>query len=329
MSDDLRDPGDDRGDQIGNPGGDDAPPPDATTRGTRWGVPILLMIVTFASIVYAGRTTEDGMWGGLYFAVPLMAILMAHEFGHFIAGRIHGVDISPPYFIPMPFVLFGTMGAVIRMRGAIRSRNALLDVGAAGPLAGMAVAIPVLIYGIATSDVQPLPTDGEMTFLLEGRSLLYLGMIYALKGPIAEGHDIFLTQTAFAGWTGLLVTMINLLPIGQLDGGHIAFALFGPRQNRHSERLRKLLPLLCVAVGAAYGLPAYAAGARGDALVGECLAGMPWLVWAFVLWVMTRMSGKEHPPTGTEALTPTRRVIAIATLVLFVLLFMPAWLRVQ
>ena len=146
---------------------------------------------------------------GWVFSVPLMAILLAHEFGHFFAGRYHRVDVSPPYFIPIPFFLLGTLGAVIQIRERIRSRNALLDIGAAGPLAGLAVALPVIIYGIATSPVEPLP---EGPYMLEGRSLLYLGLLSWLKGPIPEGYDIMLTPTALAGWAGLLVTMINLLP---------------------------------------------------------------------------------------------------------------------
>src|SRR5688572_30026696 len=186
---------------------------------------------------------------GWTFAVPLMSILLAHEFGHFIAGRIHGVDVSPPFFIPMPIPPLGTMGAVIRMRRPIRTRNALLDVGAAGPLAGMVVAVPVLIWGLLLSDVRPLPETG---YLMEGRSLLYLGLLHAVHGSIPAGHDVFLSPTAFAGWAGLLVTMINLLPVGQLDGGHVAYALLGPKQDDWSLRIRRALPVLAAAVTAAY-----------------------------------------------------------------------------
>jgi membrane-associated protease RseP (regulator of RpoE activity) len=143
---------------------------------SRWALPVTLIALTFLTTTNAGALMWPGaravdvpylpvsvaadFWSGLAFSVPLMSILLAHEFGHYIAGRLHGVPISPPFFIPMPGFLLGTMGAVIRMSGTIRTRNALLDVGAAGPLAGLAVALPVLVYGIATSPVEVQPTGG-------------------------------------------------------------------------------------------------------------------------------------------------------------------------
>ena len=314
------------------------PPPPARPPATglrRWGLPLLLIALTFVSTTYVGagmaerpEGTPPRLLDGLAFALPLMAILLAHEFGHFIAGRRHGVDISPPYFIPMPVFLLGTMGAVIRMRGAIRKRNALFDVGASGPLAGLAVALPVLAYGLWTSEIRDLPPAGQ-GYIIEGRSILYLAMLYLAKGPIPDGKDIFLTPTAFAGWAGLLVTMINLIPVGQLDGGHVAYALFGDRQNRYSERVRRALPWLGIGVSLAYGIPAYLAGSRCDSLTYELLAGVQWLVWAAMLWLMTRLGGPKHPPTGPEPLSPRRRVVAITTLAIFVLLFMPSWVRQQ
>ena len=214
----------------------------------------MLIALTFLSTFYVGAaqvlrrppTSVDELWTGWVFSLPLMAILLAHEFGHFFAGMYHRIDVSPPYFIPVPFFLLGTLGAVIQMRERIRSRNALLDIGAAGPLCGMLVALPVVVYGIATSPVEPIP-EGE--YFVEGRSILYLAILHGLKGPIAAGHDVLLSPTALAGWAGLLVTMINLLPFGQLDGGHIAFALLGPRQNRISRLVLRLLPLVAVLIG--------------------------------------------------------------------------------
>ena len=255
-----------------------------------------------------------------------MAILLAHEFGHFFAGMYHRIDVSPPYFIPVPFFLLGTLGAVIQMRERIRSRNALLDIGAAGPLCGLIIAVPVVIYGLATSPVQPLP---ETEYFIEGRSILYLVILYGLKGPIAAGYDVSLTPTALAGWAGLLITMINLLPFGQLDGGHIAYALLGPRQNRVSKIVLRLLPLVALVIGFAYGVPSYLAGVRGDRLTYDATAGLHWLVWAVVLWLLTRATGPGHPPTEDTGLTPRRRVVGWLTLSLFVLLFMPSWIRVQ
>jgi membrane-associated protease RseP (regulator of RpoE activity) len=302
-------------------------------RKTQWRLPLVLIALTFLSTFYVGAfheldrfpTTAEELLAGWVFSIPLMAIFLAHEFGHFFAGRYHRIDVSPPYFIPLPLFL-GTLGAVIQIRERIRSRNALLDIGAAGPLAGMAVAIPVLIYGIATSPVRPLPETG---YLMEGRSLLYLAVLYGLKGPIAEGYDVSLTPTALAGWAGLLITMINLLPFGQLDGGHVAYALLGRRQNRISRIILRLLPLVAVLVGIAYAMPSYLEGARGAQLGLEARAGIHWLMWAIVLWFLTRATGPDHPPTEDTVLSPARQVVGWLTLSLFVLLFMPSWIREQ
>jgi membrane-associated protease RseP (regulator of RpoE activity) len=141
------------------------------------------------------------------------------------------------------------------------------------------------------------------------------------------GHDVYLSAMALAGWAGLLVTMINLLPVAQLDGGHIAYALWGERQNTVSRWIRRLLPVLAVIVGASYAAAAHFAHAGHVRIIDEALAGTPWLVWAGVLWLMTRGSGPEHPPTVDHTLSPVRRIVAACTLVLFVLLFMPAWIR--
>ena len=309
------------------------PLPRANPRRPRWALPLLLIGLTFLSTSFVGAVMEGvvpshlrDLAAGLPFSLPLMAILLAHEFGHYLAARGHGVPTSPPYFIPMPVFMLGTMGAIISMRGRIRRRDALLDIGASGPLAGLAVAIPVLVYGIVESPVQPITTDEP--YLLEGRSLLYVTLLYLLKGPIPHGQDIMLSSTAFAGWAGLLVTMINLLPIGQLDGGHIAYALFDSKQLALSRRMRRLLPLLGVAVGLAYGLTAFTEGKRGDALQNEFETGLPWLVWWILLTLLARATRIEHPPTDPGELSPGRRRVALLALVVFALLFMPAWMRI-
>lgn len=310
-----------------------AAPPESEL--SRWRTPLVLLVLTFLSTLWVGsgmeamaREAPTTLLDGWTFAVPLMAILFAHEMGHYVAGKIHRVDISPPYFIPVPFFLLGTMGAVIRMRGAIKTRNALLDIGAAGPLAGMVVALPVLIYGLHTSEVAPLSDHAGEEVFVEGRSLLYLAALHLLKGDIPAGHDIWLNPTAMAGWAGLLVTQINLIPVAQLDGGHVAYALFGKKQDRYSRWVHRALPVVGVLVSAAYVLPAWLRGEPLDALGGEAMAGAHWLIWALVLLLMTRFAGAEHPPTGPEPLSPARKAIAIGTLVLFVLLFMPSWIYV-
>ncbi|MBN1654606.1 MAG: site-2 protease family protein [Deltaproteobacteria bacterium] len=297
-----------------------------------WRLPLLLIFLTFVSTSFVGALREDprffeswNLAAGASFSLPLMAILLAHEFGHYLAAKKHGVLTSPPYFIPFPFFLLGTMGAVIAIRERIRDRNALLDIGAAGPLAGLVVALPVIIYGIMESPVHQLPTTGS--YLMEGRSLLYAALIRVIKGPLPEGSDIVLSSTALAGWAGLLVTMINLIPVGQLDGGHVAYALFGEKQRGLSKRFRDLLPLCALVIGLAYGVPALIAGKSGAPLWSELLAGLHWLVWWVVLKVMTRLSGSEHPETDPGTLSSKRRLVAVVTLVIFLLLFMPSWMR--
>jgi membrane-associated protease RseP (regulator of RpoE activity) len=288
---------------------------------------VTLFVLTCVSTTYVGSLWSGGnAWSaGLSYSVPLMAILLAHELGHYIAARIHRVPASPPYFIPMPLPPLGTMGAVMLMRDRIAARNALLDIGAAGPLAGLAVALPILAYGIMRSPVQPEPQG--VVYFVEGRSLLYLGLLYALKGPIPAGYDIMLGPTAFAGWAGLLVTMLNLIPCVQLDGGHVAYALFGDSYERVSRVLRHLLFPFGIAVALAYGLPALRAGKHGEALWSEITPGLSWLTWWFLLSLLARRGGREHPPVDPGLLSPHRRVLAWFTLTLFALLFMPTWLR--
>lgn len=290
---------------------------------------VVLFVLTFLSTTYVGMQNSGlaaaSFWEGLRYSVPLMSILLCHEFGHYIAARVHRVPASPPFFVPMPLPPLGTMGAVILMSGRIARRNALLDIGAAGPLAGMAVALPVLIYGIATSEVGPLPEHSG--YLAEGHSLLYVALLWLIKGPIPAGHDIQLSLTAFAGWTGLLVTMINLIPAGQLDGGHVAYALFGERQERFSRRVRAALLPVAVAVSLFYGLSAYAEGVRGENLAAAFAPGAHWAVWWLLLRFIVGRGKREHPKTDDDTLSPRRRILAWATLGLFVALFMPAWLR--
>ncbi len=306
--------------------------------GTPWRLNALLFAATVGSVFLMGalaagwipRASLDSAAEvarlGASYALPLLAILLFHEFGHYIAARHHGVPASLPYFIPMPLLsLFGTLGAVIVMPRRIRSARALLDIGAAGPLAGMLVAVPIILYGLSLSEVQP-QTDGH--YVQEGQSLLYLALKYVVHGHIPAGHDVFLHPTAFAGWTGFLVTFINLIPFGQLDGGHVAYALLGPR---HHGLARLLLHLpLALAV---YNLAAFAGVGWWRAESGEQFdvfdalssgsVGM-WLVLWGLLHVMKRASGAQHPPVDDEELGPTRRFVAILTLALFGLLFMPS-----
>jgi membrane-associated protease RseP (regulator of RpoE activity) len=293
----------------------------------KWRLPALLFVATVVSILYtaafAVRHPDEPLRlvHGVAYTASLLAILLTHEFAHYAFARYHGVNASLPHFIPMPLLTpFGTMGAVIFMRDRIKSKNALLDIGASGPIAGMIVAIPVLLFGLAHSEVKP-PAATGMT--QEGQSLFYWLLKSIAIGPIPEGWDVELSPMAFAGWTGLFITMLNLLPVGQLDGGHVAYALFGPRQNQVSKIIRYSM-LLLVPINAAWRLAPALHSGLDDRLISMAVsASTPWLGWFVVLTLLERMSGGGHPPTEAGELSPARRIVAIGTLVLFVLLFMP------
>jgi len=270
---------------------------------------------------------------GLSFSLPLMAILLCHEMGHYIAARWHHVPASLPYFVPLPpgIGLFGTMGAVI-LQSRTSDRRKLIDIGAAGPLAGLAVAIPVLIYGLWISPVQPLYGVGVQ----EGNSILYAILKRLILGAWLPGggRDVMLHPTAMAGWAGLLVTMLNLLPVGQLDGGHVAIATFGNRYGRASRILQNLLPVLALAVaGFAYldataKLAQLGAGLPVSALNVAIAAGEPWLVWFVLLAILRRLSGGiDHPPVDDRPLPASRVGLFWLVFVTFVIIFMPAPLR--
>jgi membrane-associated protease RseP (regulator of RpoE activity) len=291
----------------------------------RWRRPLVLFVATVISILYTGAALASGegplrLVNGIPFTIALLSILLTHEFAHFIFARHYGVNASLPFFIPMPIVSpFGTMGAVIFMRDRIKSRNALLDIGASGPIAGMIVALPVLLYGLSISKVAPLTPGGVQ----EGQSLLYLLLKRITVGPIPEGYDVYLHPVAFAGWVGLFVTMLNLVPVGQLDGGHVAYALFGPRQNDYSRIVRWSLLVFAV-LHFAWGIFPVLRGVPYDTLLGNAISSsMMWATWFVLLSLLERASGGRHPPTEPGTLSPARRAIAVGSLVLFVLLFMP------
>jgi membrane-associated protease RseP (regulator of RpoE activity) len=268
--------------------------------------------------------------GGLAFSATLMTILVVHEAGHYIAARIHRVDASLPFFVPLPpQISLGTLGAVIKMDRPIEDRNKLIDVGAAGPLAGLAAAIPLLAIGLWLSPLSAAPAEGTY---VEGNSILYIGLKFLITGrylPAADGTDVVLHPMAFAAWVGLLITMINLIPIGQLDGGHVARAFLGNRHERLSRNLHwaLLVVALCVAGGLAYD--AHRGGYSNSVALSQAFSGgMPWMVWAAMLFVMRWMSGGSyHPPVGDEVLTPGRRRLVLFTAVVFVLIFTPVPLR--
>lgn len=234
---------------------------------------------------------------GLAFSLPLLTILLAHELGHYLACRAHRLDASLPYFIPVPFGI-GTLGAFIRIRSPLASKRELLDVGAAGPLAGFAVALPMLVLGVALSrPIAELPRGGYIEF---GEPILLRLLVSVIHPDMPPAGDILLHPVGFAAWFGIFATALNLLPFGQLDGGHVTYALFGRSQRRAAWPLLVLL----VALG---------------------LVWTGWLVWAVVALVM----GVRHPwmPDEGVPLDPRRRAVAWLCLGVFVLCFTPEPIR--
>jgi len=232
---------------------------------------------------------------GLPFACTLMAILLCHEMGHYLVARSHGVQASLPYFIPGPPFLIGTFGAFIRMRAPTANRQVLFDVAAAGPWAGIVVAVPAVIIGLQLSQVSPsIHTGGGLIF---GDSILFSLLTWLSLGVSVNEVTIVPHPIAMAGWLGLFVTFINLLPVGQLDGGHISYALFG----RYQKWISRGFLVVILFLG---------------------FQGWPgWFIWAVLLSFL----GVDHPPTWDHysSLDIRRRVGGGLTLLLFALTFIP------
>jgi Zn-dependent protease len=220
--------------------------------GKAW-VNAVLFLLTCISVLAIGALQENvnilsnplDIWRGWTFAVTIMGILTAHELSHYFVGRRYGSPLSLPYFMPIPLNFLGTMGAVIFQRGPMRSRKSLFDIGAAGPIGGLVIAIPLLIIGLMTSqvgnprDFLDIPPGEPLPLMQEGNSILYVAAKYAVHGRFlpdqSTGEDVWLSppspggSMAFAAWAGLLVTALNLFPIGQFDGGHISYAMWGKK----------------------------------------------------------------------------------------------------
>jgi membrane-associated protease RseP (regulator of RpoE activity) len=277
-----------------------------------------LFLLTFLTTSMAGAYAQGqtfSLWhplqsaaaltAGFSFSIPLMLILLTHEMGHYLTARRNGVDTSLPYFIPAPFpslFIVGTFGAFIRIHQMPRTRRVMFDIGAAGPWAGFILSVPIVIIGLALSHVGPLdPTVGGYSL---GNSLLFLGLAHLVLHVNPNNVTIDLHPIAFAGWLGMFVTTLNLLPVGQLDGGHVVYALFG-RRHRIISRLFVVGCILMVVVPAIAGW--------------EFWGG--WLFWAALLFML----GLGHPATVDEKmpLDPWRRGAAWATIAVFILTFCP------
>jgi membrane-associated protease RseP (regulator of RpoE activity) len=325
-------------------------------------VNIILFVLTFLSVLFVGAmnsytgplpndtlgqiwTYVTHLWVGWPFAASLLSILLAHEFGHYFVGRARGAAVSLPYFIPLPISILGTMGAFIQLKQLPRNRRALFDLAIAGPLAGLVVAIPLLTLGLAlspigvtqvpsytktagTPDICSNTANVGETYtcpgnnLLEGNSLLYLGLKYMVKGELLPsplhydlppllywirffftgypiplgGSDVMLHPIAWAAWAGLLVTFLNLIPAGQLDGGHVLYAVFG-------KRVRYVFPVILVAT----------------LLLGLVWSG--WWFWAFIILLI----GRSHaePLDQITQLDSRRKLLAVLMLVIFLLVLTP------
>jgi len=197
---------------------------------------IVLFILTVASTLYVGGARQSitgtlsfSLSEGLSYCIPIILILLGHEMGHYLMSRRYGIRATLPFFLPFPFPPFGTLGAVIRMQSTTSSRKALFDTGVAGPLTSLLLSIPAIIIGLKLSTV--IPSAGPAEGMVLGEPLLFTLIQKLVLGGISETHTVILHPVGYAGWVGLFVTALNLLPIGQLDGGHIAYSLFGRRSR--------------------------------------------------------------------------------------------------
>jgi len=238
---------------------------------------------------------------GLWYSLSILAILGCHELGHYFACRYYRVDASRPYFLPMPFLLTGTLGAFIRIRAPIPGKRALFDIGIAGPIAGFLVAVPVLLMGMHMSTVVRVPENfpGEVFEL--GEPLLFRAAEWLTFGSIPAGYSVNMHPMAFAAWFGMLATALNLFPIGQLDGGHISYAVLGRRST--------LVTVVMV-----------------PCLVGLSFVSTSWVVWTVLTVGMLLVFGPRHPRVVDEdmPLDNSRLWLAAFALLMFVLCFTPA-----
>jgi membrane-associated protease RseP (regulator of RpoE activity) len=298
---------------------------------------VLFFFLTVISVTFTGAIFSTGaipitpigwlnlMVSGLPFAIALMTILVCHEFGHYLVGRYHKTAVTMPFFIPLPYPLsfLGTMGAFIQMKEPPKNKRILLDIGIAGPLAGLIIAIPILLYGLYLSPVDKIPFQLPLGQIFEGNSIIYLLLKFIAKGQLlpqpstfaglnpiiywiryfftgaplpAGGLDVTLNPIAWAGWIGLLVTSLNLIPVSPLDGGHIMYVLLGKRTSR-------LFPFILIAL----------------VLLGFVWNG--WWLWAVLIFFLGRF--RVEALDEITPLDPKHQALAVLGVIIFILVFMP------
>lgn len=252
--------------------------------------PIVLFLATVAT---------TALLVGPWYSFAILLILGAHEFGHYFACRWHNVDCTLPFFLPAPLPMTGTLGAVIRILEPFPSRRALFDIGVAGPIAGFITLIPFLVIGIYLSTIDVVPPNGDVQIWL-GEPWLFKGLARLIHGPLLEGTDIFIHELGYAAWFGMLATALNLLPFGQLDGGHIAYAVFGPRA--------RYLSMVTLAI-----------------VITLAWMSNSWIVMAIMLSAMAYFMGFRHP-APLDDWTPLNRgriVVALFALAILIGCFTP------
>ena len=290
------------------------PPPVRPSAWKRWGRNLLLLVLTAASafatwVFYHSPSVSlpDGrtvyaldIAGGLRMMIALMAILLAHEMGHYLMCRRYGVDATLPFFLPLPVLSFvGTLGAFIRIRGKMPNRKALFDIGVAGPLAGFVVCLPVLYLGMIEARLAQLTPEPDDLFFGEG--LLFQAAAHLVHGSFPESLTLVIGPFGLAAWFGLFLTSLNLIPIGQLDGGHLTYAIF----RRRAGVISRVGSWITVAL---------------------IYFGPTWIVWS----ILVRVLGRDHPPTtcDEEPLGGGRILVGLLAMAIFIVCFVPeplAW----
>ena len=276
---------------------------------------VVLFLVTLVTTTAVGVLHYGGFYGladgaasrlelirgGLWYSVPVLAILASHELGHYYACRYYGVNASRPYFLPLPLPPTGTLGAFIRIREPISNKRQLFDIGIAGPIAGFVVLIPILFFGMSLSRVIAIPADVHGEIMWMGEPLLLKFVAWLTFGSIPGGSTLTVHPLCVAAWVGMLATSLNLFPIGQLDGGHISYAVLGRRSTAVT-----LLAIPCLLV--------------------LTLWSISWIVWTGLTVLMLIVFGPHHPRTPDEhiPLDRGRKMLAAFAVIMFILCFMPA-----